>query len=327
MTIMHSSLYKSVTTRRGFKYSYYFSPPTVGKPVILFAHGFPYTSYFWRYQVDFFKAQGYGLVVPDLLGYGGTDKPVDPSQYLLSLMSQDVVDILDAENVDKAIAIGHDWGSGLVSRLANYHADRFIAFGFLAMSYMAPSDAKFEDMLAQTKKLAGYELFGYWPFFSEKDAHKVIEKNIDSFYSLLLPKDPKLWREHVAPTGAFKAWVEADKKTTFASYVPEEEIEIQKGLLLRGGLEAPLCWYKTTVLGLDAEDSKGIAKENLIIRQPVFFGAALKDYVCVAAIGKAVSQQYCKGSLTIKEFDAGHALVWEEKNKVNKELLEWIKGL
>jgi len=106
---MDPSLYKSVTTRRNLKYSYYFSPSTSGKPVLLFVHGFPNTSYGWRYQVNFFKAQGYGLIVPDMLGYGGTDKPTDPAQYKSSLMSQDVIDILDAENVEKAIAIGHDW--------------------------------------------------------------------------------------------------------------------------------------------------------------------------------------------------------------------------
>jgi len=106
---MDSSLYKSVTTRRSLKYSYYFSAPTAGKPVLLFVHGFPCTSYDWRYQVDFFKSSGYGLIVPDLLGYGGTDKPTDPAMYAQSLMSKDVIDILDAENVDKAIAIGHDW--------------------------------------------------------------------------------------------------------------------------------------------------------------------------------------------------------------------------
>jgi len=40
-------------------------------------------------------------------------------------------------------------GSVLVSRLANYHPNRFVAFAFLALSYVAPSAAKFEDTLAQ----------------------------------------------------------------------------------------------------------------------------------------------------------------------------------
>lgn len=261
-----------------------------------------------------------------MLGYGGTDKPTDPAHYRLSLMSQDVIDILDAEDVKKAIAIGHDWGCVLVSRLANYHADRFIAFAFLVGSYVAPSDATFEDALVYSKQIVGYELLGYWAFFAEADAHKIIEKNFDSFYSILLAEDTKLWVSHLAPTGTLKAWVEGNKKTNLATYLPEEEVKIQKENLLKGGFEGPLCWYKTTVFGIDAEDGKGIAPENIPIQQPVFFGAAMKDYVCLGAVGKASAAQYCKGPLTIKEFDAGHWLMWEEKDKLNGELLEWIKG-
>ncbi|KAG5650461.1 hypothetical protein H0H81_012172 [Sphagnurus paluster] len=106
---MDSSLYKSVTTRRGLQYSYYSSAPSGDKPVLVFAHGFLVTSYAWRYQVEFFKASGYGLIVPDLLGVGKSDKPTDPVQYRMSLIVQDFLDILDAEKVANAILIGHVW--------------------------------------------------------------------------------------------------------------------------------------------------------------------------------------------------------------------------
>lgn len=54
----------------------------------------------WRHQISFFKARGYGLIVPDMLGYGGTDKPTDPTFYTLSLVFKDLIDVLDAEKVD-----------------------------------------------------------------------------------------------------------------------------------------------------------------------------------------------------------------------------------
>ena len=106
---MDATFYKSVTTRRNFKYNYYFSASTAGKPLLLFVHGFPSTSYDWRYQVSFFEDKGYGLIVPDMLGYGGTDKPADIEDYRSGLIAQDLVDILDAKKIDKAIAVGHDW--------------------------------------------------------------------------------------------------------------------------------------------------------------------------------------------------------------------------
>ena len=59
--------------------------------------------------MSFFKDKGFGLLVPDMLGYGGTDKPQDPTSYKQSDMATDLIDILNAETVDKVIAIGHDW--------------------------------------------------------------------------------------------------------------------------------------------------------------------------------------------------------------------------
>lgn len=48
---------------------------------------------------------------------------------------------------------------------------------------------------------------------------------------------------------------------------------------------------------------------NYTIQKPVFFGGAKKDYVAIAAAGKATTAQFCKGPLTIHEFDAGHWLI------------------
>lgn len=103
------SLYKDIETSRGLNYHYYFSEAKDDKPYLLFLHGFPSTSYDWRYQIEFFGDQGYGLVVPDMLGYGGTSKPTDPNNYKPSALSQDLVEILDAEDIETAVAIGHDW--------------------------------------------------------------------------------------------------------------------------------------------------------------------------------------------------------------------------
>jgi hypothetical protein len=63
----------------------------------------------------------------------------------------------------------------------------------------------------------GYELFGYWSFFSEEGAHKIVEAHVgsnsfdrrcrdahskkmqvDSYFSAVFPNDPKLWVTDVA---------------------------------------------------------------------------------------------------------------------------------
>ncbi|KAF9069430.1 hypothetical protein BDP27DRAFT_1222502, partial [Rhodocollybia butyracea] len=67
---------------------------------LVLLHGFPSSSKDWRKE-----EKGFGLIVPDMLAYGGTSKPLDSP----SIVARDIIDILDHEKVQKAIFIGHDW--------------------------------------------------------------------------------------------------------------------------------------------------------------------------------------------------------------------------
>ena len=110
--------YKDVTTTRGYKYHYYHASAQGTKPTLLFTHGFPSTSQDWHRVVPHFEQQGYGIIVPDTLGYGGTDKPTDPVAYKATLLAKDIIEIIDAEKLDKVIAIGHDWQVAPVTQLS-----------------------------------------------------------------------------------------------------------------------------------------------------------------------------------------------------------------
>lgn len=103
-TISTSSRLPSGTT-----YSYVHIKPSGEKPYILFLHGFPSSSYDWRHQISFFSKLGYGIIAPDLLGYGATDKPKESESYKLKSIAQDVVSILDIEKTGKVYGVGHDW--------------------------------------------------------------------------------------------------------------------------------------------------------------------------------------------------------------------------
>jgi pimeloyl-ACP methyl ester carboxylesterase len=108
-TVAFPTISKSSRLPNGTTYSYVHIEPQGKKPWILFLHGFPSASYDWRHQINFFRELGYGILCPDLLGYGGTDKPTDLEAYRLKKMSEEVVAILDAEGVDKVLAVAHDW--------------------------------------------------------------------------------------------------------------------------------------------------------------------------------------------------------------------------
>lgn len=106
---MDSSLYRSLTVQRGLKYRYYYSPARAEFPTILFLHGFPSTSHDWHHQVSYFQARGYGILVPDMLGAGGTDRPLELKYWRLNDMAADVIDILNALELERVVGVAHDW--------------------------------------------------------------------------------------------------------------------------------------------------------------------------------------------------------------------------
>ena len=100
---------KSLKTSCGTNYGYIHTPATGSKPTFLLLHGFPSSVYDWRFQIEELSAAGYGVVAPDLLGYGRTDKPKAVDKYKFSLISKSVAEILDHEGLEKVIGVGHDW--------------------------------------------------------------------------------------------------------------------------------------------------------------------------------------------------------------------------
>lgn len=109
-SIAFPSLAKKAALSDGTTYGYIASPATSAtKATFLLLHGYPSSSFDWRHQISSLSAAGYGVIVPDLLGYGDTDSPADVNAYRMKAMSQHMAEILDQENVARCIAVSHDW--------------------------------------------------------------------------------------------------------------------------------------------------------------------------------------------------------------------------
>lgn len=83
-------------------------------PAVVLCHGFPELAYSWRLQVPALVDAGYRVLVPDQRGYGDTDLPADVATYDIHHLTGDLVGLLDACGVERAVFVGHDWG-GLVT--------------------------------------------------------------------------------------------------------------------------------------------------------------------------------------------------------------------
>ncbi|TCQ99158.1 alpha/beta hydrolase [Neorhizobium sp. JUb45] len=93
-------------------------------PAVVLLHGFPGLAYTWRYQIPALVAAGYRVIVPDLRGYGLSDRPEAVEAYDLANLTGDVVGLLDALDVEKAVFMGHDFGGLLSWQMALFHRER-----------------------------------------------------------------------------------------------------------------------------------------------------------------------------------------------------------
>ena len=93
-------------------------------PAIVLLHGFPGLAFTWRHQIPALAAAGYRIIVPDLRGYGQSDTPEAVEDYGIAHLTGDLVGLLDALGVEKAVFMGHDWGGLLAWQMPLFHEAR-----------------------------------------------------------------------------------------------------------------------------------------------------------------------------------------------------------
>lgn len=93
-------------------------------PVVLLLHGFPELNVSWRAQIPALAAEGYRVVAANQRGYAGS---VRGGSYATADLAADVVGMIDALGVDRAVVVGHDWGGAVAWTVAGLHPSRVSA--------------------------------------------------------------------------------------------------------------------------------------------------------------------------------------------------------
>ena len=116
-----------------------------GRPVVL-VHGFPDTGRLWRNQVPALADAGFQVIVPDLRGYGRSDKPEGVESYALPFLAGDVLGVMADAGVEKAHVVGHDWGAAVawgIAALAPAQVDHLVV---LSVGHPATFRSSFEQL-------------------------------------------------------------------------------------------------------------------------------------------------------------------------------------
>ena len=96
-----------------------------GAPPILCLHGEPSWGYLYRKMIPPLVAAGHRVLVPDLVGFGRSDKPAARGDYTYQRHVDWMAAWLAANEVEHATLVGQDWGGLIGLRLVAEHPDRF----------------------------------------------------------------------------------------------------------------------------------------------------------------------------------------------------------
>jgi haloalkane dehalogenase len=97
-----------------------------GADPVLLLHGEPSWSFLYRRMVPVLLDAGLRVVIPDLVGFGRSDKPADPADYSYARHVEWMRAAVLAElGLSGITLVGQDWGGLIGLRLVAEHPDRF----------------------------------------------------------------------------------------------------------------------------------------------------------------------------------------------------------
>jgi pimeloyl-ACP methyl ester carboxylesterase len=295
-----------------------------GFPVVL-AHGFPELSYSWRHQVPALADAGYHVLAPDQRGYGRSDRPEAIEDYDMVHLTDDLLGILDDIGAEKAVFVGHDWGSMVVWQMSLMHPDRVagvvgMSVPFIPRGPMPPVQA----MRAVFADTFFYIVYFQEPGIADADlnadpgetmkrmlAGLTIAKDGGADLSGLANPDGKGFVDRLPPVAKLPDWLS------------QEELDHYTAEFTRTGFTGGINWYRN----FDRNWEQSAHLDGAKVTMPAAFITGSADPVGLmtpAAIMDGWLED--ERGRTVVE-GAGHWVQQEAPAEVNAALLEFLNGL
>jgi pimeloyl-ACP methyl ester carboxylesterase len=163
--------------------------PAKGPPVILL-HGWPYDIHSFIDVAPLLASAGYRVIVPYLRGYG-TTRFLSSATFRngqQSVVAKDIIALMDALKIDKAIIAGFDWGArtaGIIAVLWPERCKAIVSVG----GYLIGSPAANKAPLPPKAELAWW----YQYYFATENGRAGYEKNRHDFAKLIWHQASPKW--------------------------------------------------------------------------------------------------------------------------------------
>jgi pimeloyl-ACP methyl ester carboxylesterase len=303
---------------------------------IIFLHGWPELSISWREQLPVFAGLGFRAVAPDMRGYGRSSVYPRHDDYALEAIVADMIELIDGLGAEKAIWVGHDWGSPVVWSIAQHHPERCHGVANLCVPYQPEGFAVETTLPLADRNVYPADRFpaaqwDYQLFYRENfaTARAGFESNVGATVRALFRSGNPSGKGKPAPTaftrangGWFRQGNTAPDVPRDTAVMSEEDERRYVAALERNGFFGPDSWYMNAKANL-AYAAR--AKEGWRLTMPVLFLHAAHDYVCETIDSRLAEpmRASCE-NLTEATILSGHWMAQEKPIEVNAALAKWL---
>ncbi|MCC5886351.1 MAG: alpha/beta hydrolase [Gammaproteobacteria bacterium] len=304
----------------GIRLAVYEAGPEDGLPVVL-CHGFPELAYSWRRQIPALAAAGCRVICPDQRGYGGSDKPRAVADYSIQHLTADLVGLLDACDIERAVFIGHDWGGLVVWQVPLLHPDRVAGVAGVGVPFI-PRAA--EDPIVTFRRMWGDRMY-IVNFQDSQEADAVFDADPYRVFDVLLRRSPvsledfaKLPHEERIPDLVKRVQAGPGGGEPIVS---EEDLRFYADTFAKGGFTGPINWYRNW-----SQNWHSTAHLPQRITVPALFIEAGNDLATAAIPDVAKLMDGHVDDLEIQRVpDSGHWIQQEYPEDVNRFLIDWLE--
>ena len=257
---------------------------------MVFLHGFPSFWYSWQHQIEYFAKQNFYVIVPDQRGYNISGKPQQMRDYRLSVLVEDMVQLLVTMEVKEVILVGHDWGGIVAWALLKRHPELVKKAIIINAPYL-PAYTKFSFKQLRKSWYVYFFQLPHLPEWMMRRKRFAMLKN-----TLLKTSLPK-------------------------TFTKEDLMRYEEAWSQKGSVTAMINWYRALVRYL--KDARTIFRAKTKIETPVLLLWGMKDAFLEPESCKCPAT-HCS-HFTIKYYaNATHWLPIEKFEEVNNDILNFI---
>ncbi|PKQ09934.1 MAG: epoxide hydrolase [Alphaproteobacteria bacterium HGW-Alphaproteobacteria-12] len=307
----------------GITMAVYEQGPKDGMPVVL-CHGWPELAYSWRHQIPALAAAGFRVIAPDQRGYGNTGGPKGKENvalYDIEHLAGDLMGLLDALGIGKAVFCGHDWGGIVVWQAALLHPDRMkgvigVNTPFIPRLTMDPI-AAMRAVYGDDMYIVFFQKFGE----AEKRLGADTARALRFFYrrSGVTMKEWEALPAEAKNLAFLEALKSPESEWRGKPLLNEEELAYYTAAFDKTGWEGGINWYRNFTRNW--EKSEGLTQK---VNVPGLMISAADDVVLSPAMAEGM-EKYVPDLEKHIIPDCGHWTQAEQPEALNALMVDWLK--